>query len=272
MAEQLVGDVADVAIEAIDWIMEREDVPTLSPFGEKIARTIDHHIARNADFSTVMQYLWTFVGNGAPIRRAGNSAQYRYNFYKGSLTLWESAEIEGNIQHIDLGCGGGTFAHALLEWCQARGVEFNKITLYGYDYAPKMIKAARMIHGLIRNWHTGDIPNLNAYDDYGLMLEEIPANPIEPTHYIITAGYVIAGNNNDQTIGDFTSIIAEVVREAGGHPCSLIICDSNTVRPLAPAYNRLTESLLANGVNVNTHTNTLNSSDRRIAELHIQGD
>ena len=259
MREQRIGDIA---IEAIDQIIEREGIFV----SEEIAKATSYHIARNADFSTVMQYLWTFVGNGAPKRRSNNRARYRIERYLYALSQVQLGQER--IQHIDLGCGGGTFAHALLELI---GVEFDKVTLYGYDHAPEMIKAARMIHGLIQNWHTGDIPNLNAYDDYGLMLEEIPASPREPTHYIITAGYVLAGNNNDQTIGDLTSIIAEVVRKADNDPCSLVVRDANTVGELAPAYNRLVENLQVSGINVQTQASTLNSNDMRIARLHRQG-
>lgn len=247
--------------------MYRERVPTQSIFGEEIARTISHNIVRNADFSTVMQYLWTFVGNGAPRRRPNNYPRYRIGRYKYAISQCNQPMAE-NIQHIDLGCGGGTFAHALLEWCQAREMEFNKVSLYGYDYAPNMVKAARMIHRFIQTQHTQDIPNLHAHVDYRVMLEEISENPPEPTHYIITAGYVLANNLDEQTTEEFASIITTVVNKAGNHPCSVVVYDSNTVLPLAPAYNRLVGSLQANGVDVNTlHEET----GLRIAGLYQQG-
>lgn len=259
MQERRIGDIA---IDAIDWIMDSEPVQR---------RIVGYTIERNATFSDVMQYLWTYVGNGAPRR----SSQFRYHpryrilRYKSALSHVQLGQER--IQHIDLGCGGGTFTQALLEWCQVRRIDFNRVSLNGYDYAPNMVKAARMIHHFTQTQHTQDIPNLHVCDDYRVMLEEIPENPPEPTHYIITAGYVLANNLDERTTEDFSSIIATVVNKAGSHPCSLVVYDSNTVRPLVPAYNRLVESLQANDVNVDTQRNTLHSREVRIAKLHRQG-
>lgn len=259
MQEQCIGNIA---IDAIDWIMRTNEgvfgMPDPIPETPATSYTID----RDATFSTVMQYLWTYVGNGVQKRHSQNYPRYRITRYRYALSQIQLGQER--IQHIDLGCGGGTFAHALLELCQERGIDFSKVTLYGYDHAPQMIRAANQIHNYIQGSRI--IPNLYAYSNYESMLEEIPTNPAEPTRYIITAGYVFA--NNPQTTEEFASIIAAVVRKANSHPCSLIVSDANTVRSLGPPYNRLVGSLRANGINVDTlHEET----GVRIAELHRQG-
>ena len=253
MQERRIGDIA---IDAVDWIMEHEYVPK---------QIVGYTIERNATFNRCMQYLWTFVGNGAPHRGQRYRPRHRFDFYKRIIRQYQSQIKGGLIQHIDLGCGGGTFSQAMLEWHQARGMEYNRVSLYGYDYAPNMVKAARMIHRYIQTQHTQNIPNLRAYNDYKVMLEGIPENPPEPTHYIITTGYVLANNNDEQAIADFVNIITTVVNKAGDHPCSIIVCDSNTIRALAPPYDRLVRSLQSNGVNVITQ---YEEAGVRIAELY----
>lgn len=272
MQERCIGDIA---IEAIDFIMRSNigvlGIPEPNPETLATSYTVD----RNATFATVMQYLWTYVGNGAPRR----SFQFRYYprdrilRYKSAInTALPRQEQIQHIQHIDLGCGGGTFAHALLEWCQARDVEFDKVSLFGYDYAPQMIRAANQIHNYIQQFirsHYGRVvPNLYVYSNYESMLKEVPAEPSEATRYIITAGYALANNLDSQTTEEFASIIGAVVRKAGNHPCSLIVYDSNTVRPLAPAYNMLVSSLQASSIGVDTR---YESTGERIAGLHRQG-
>ena len=213
-----------------------------------------------------MQYLWTFVGNGAPKRRPNNYARYRIRRYLYALSQVQLGQEQ--IQHIDLGCGGGTFAHALLERCISEGVSLRKVRLYSYDYSKKMIKAAKVIHQLTRNQHTQNIPNLKAYSKYKKLLRAIPTKPKGSAHYIITMGYVLANNHSSDAIRDYTNIVKSILcSKARSNQCSLIVYDSNTVRSLAPAYTRLAESLQGNGVNVNTRKNTLNSNELRIAEL-----
>lgn len=263
MQERLIGDLA---IDAIDFIM-RSNIGVLGmpePIPETLATS--YTIDRDATFATVMQYLWTYVGNGAPINNPNNYARYRIGRYRYALSQAQLGQER--IQHIDLGCGGGTFAHALLELCQAMGIDLNKVTLYGYDHAQEMIRAAIRIHDYIQQFQSGTIPNLHAYSDHESMLEEIPAEPSEPTRYLVTAGYVLANNLDSQTTEEFASIIAAVVRKSGNHPCSLVVYDSSTVRPLTLPYNRLIGSLQANGINVDSlHEET----GVRSAELHRQG-
>ena len=260
----MVKRIGDIAIDAIDFIMCANQGVQGMPMPIPKTPATNYTIGQDATFATVMQYLWTYVGNGAPIKRPGDDARYRINRYRYALSQAQLGEER--IQHIDIGCGGGTFAHALLELCQERGIRFNTITLYGYDHAQEMIRAAIRIHDYIQFQRA--IPNLYAYSNYELMLEELPTNPPEPTHYIITAGYVLANNLDARTIEDFTSIITTVVDKADGHLCSLIVYDSNTVQSLTLPYNSLVGSLQASGINVDSlHEET----GVRIAELRRQG-
>lgn len=249
MRERQIGDLA---INAIDWIIDSECVSK---------KVVDYHIKRNATFSNVMQYLWTYVGNDAPINNPNNYARYRICRYRNALSRAQFGQ--GRIQHIDLGCGGGTFAHALLEWCQVRGIEFDKVTLYGYDYAPNMIKAARMIYRRIRSQHSEPVPTLYSYSNFNLMLEEMPTHLEDGTHNIITIGYVLA--NNSDAIDDFTAIIAGVIQNANDNHCSLIASGATTSSDqFRPAYDELVGNLETVGVQVNTWRE---GAGLRIAEL-----
>ena len=177
MTDQLIGDIA---VKAIDKIMQRKGIPQLG---------VGINIESGASFRNAMKYIWRHEGNGA-VHSGPKGHRYRIDRYRHAIHLAQPEQER--IQQIDLGCGGGTFTWALLEWCIREGIDLSTVRLHSYDYARKMVKAARLIHRRIRKRHTQDIPNLNARSNYLRMLESIPANPAEPTHYIITAGYVIA--------------------------------------------------------------------------------
>ena len=255
MTDQLIGDIA---VEAIDQIMERKRIPKLSS-----GITIES----NATFAGVMQYLWYYVGNGATARNPQFYPRHRTDFYKRILNL---AQIgRGPIQHIDIGCGGGTFTQALLECCQEQRISSDNVAIYAYDHALNAVKAAKRIHRLIQRRCTENIPPLHCLDDYESMLNLVPQNQSNATHYIITAGYVLANNLDQQAIGDFTAIITSVVDKSGDGLCSLVVCDTgNASNPdwamLEPEYDRLVESLEARGVVVNTRRQ---NTGWRVAEL-----
>ena len=267
MQERRIGDIA---IDAIDFIMRSNSrreggFVRAEPIPETLATS--YTIDPDATFATVMQYLWTYVGNGAPRR----SSQFRY-YPRDRILRYKSALShvqlgQERIQHIDLGCGGGTFTHAMLELCQSRGVDFGKVTLCGYDYAPQMIIAASRIHNYIQQFYGRIIPNLHAYSDYESMLEVVPTNPPDLTHYIITIGYVLASNSD--AIDDFTAIIVGVTQRANDNPCSLIARDATTSsNQFEPAYDELVANLEIAGVRVNTWRK---GAGLRIAQLHRQG-
>ena len=262
MADQLVGNIA---VEAIDQIMERKRIPKLSS---------GITVKSNATFAEVMQYLWYYVGRGAirPDRLEGH--RYRTNFYRDTLRQAQLDSVQ--IQHIDIGCGGGTFTWALLEWCISEGMDLDKIGLHGYDYAPKMVKAAKLIHRLISKRHSQNVPKLNVRSNYRKMLKSIPTTKSESAQYIITAGYVVANSlreeavNRNETVEDFTNIIVEVCAKANDNSCALVVCDtlnvdkSNGWATLGPSYDFLVESLETSGVQVDTWGS---GPGLRIAEL-----
>ena len=250
MPDQLIGDIA---VEAIDWIMEREGIL-------KLSSGID--VESDATFSEAMQYLRYYVGRGAIRSDRPEGHRYRTNFYRNAIHQVGLDSVR--IQHIDIGCGGGTFSWALLEWCVSEGLDLGKVKLHGYDYAPNMVKAAKSIHRLIRNRCSHDVPKLNVRSNYTRMLRSVSSSRFESTHYVVTAGYVIANNlgneatNGSEATEDFTDIIAEVCAKAGDNSCSLVVCDtlnedlSSGWATLAPAYDELVDSLETAGVQVNT--------------------
>lgn len=271
MQERWIGDIA---IDAIDFIMRSNSrreggFVSWDPIPETLAT--NYTIDRNATFDTVMQYLWTYVGNGAP-RRSSQFRYYpRYRILRYKSALSHVQLGQERIQHIDLGCGGGTFTHAMLELCQSRGVDFGKVTLYGYDYAPEMIRAASRIHNYIQQFIRSNcgrtIPDLYAYSEHEAMLEAIPASPAELTHCIITIGYVLF--NNPEAINSFTDIITRIRSTTGNGRCSLIVSDtrrSGNATQLSLRYEQLINSLQSSDINVNT---LFTDFGVRIAELRL---
>ena len=254
MQEHRIGDIA---VEAIDKIMEHHHID------EDI--NIGYTVESDATPEEVMQYIWRHEGNGA-IHSGPKGHRYRIDRYCDAIR--QAGNGTSRIQHIDIGCGGGTFTWALLEWCISEGVSLRKVRLHSYDYSRRMVKAAKIIHQFIQNQHSQDIPNLHAYSKYRNLLRTIPTNPNAPTHYIITVGYVIAHNLGEQMLQDFTEIITKVVGKAGNNRCSLIVCDAIQTSELGPAYEKLVNSLEVNGVRVNT---THGFYGTRIARLQLQG-
>ena len=250
MTEQLIGDIA---VEAIDKIMKRHNFDEDKYFG--------YTVEPDATPEQVMKYIWRYEGRGS-IHSGYRGHRYRIDFYS---KLIEPAKLaRPRVFHIDIGCGGGTFTWALLEKCLELGRDFKGVRLYSYDYSPNMVKAARGIYRYIRKRHPKRIPKMHAYDDYRVMLEDMPQTPAGSTQYIITAGYVLANNLDQQAKDDFTEIISSVCANAGNNPCSLVVGDSSVRAQLIPSYERLVESLEASGVVVDTMQQ---GSRWRIADL-----
>ena len=257
MQERRIGDIA---VEAIDKIMAH------SGFEKDIC--IGYTVEPDATREEVMQYVWRHEGNGA-IHSGHEGHRYRIDRYVNAIEqARRRSQKPIRIQHIDLGCGGGTFTWALLEWCISKGISLSKVRLHSYDYSKKMVKVAKAIHRFIQDEHTQNIPNLHAYSKYRKLLKAIPTEPKAPTHYIITAGYVIANNLDEQMIKDFTEIITTVVGKAGNNPCSLIVYDASQTAELGPAYKKLVASLEDNGVRVKARRT---SYRMRIARLRLRG-
>ena len=251
--------IGDIAVEAIDKIMEHHHID------EDI--NIGYTVESDATPEEVMQYIWRHEGNGA-IHSGPKGHRYRIDRYCDAIRqAWNGTS---RIQHIDIGCGGGTFTWALLEWCISEGVSLRKVRLHSYDYSRRMVKAAKIIHQFIQNQHSQDIPNLHAYSKASKLMKAIPTNPKRPAHYIITMGYVLANNHGNDAIRDYTNIIKSICSKARSNQCSLIVCDSNTRRPLDPAYTKFVDSLEDNGVHTTT-TNTWRFFDTRIARLQLRG-
>ena len=247
--------VGDIAVEAIDQIMQRKRIPH--------AR-VGFDVAQDATFRQVMQYIWRYVGNGTiqPERPQGQGHRYRIDRYRDLISQADITSAQ--IRHIDIGCGGGTFTWALLEWCISEGIDLKKVQLHSYDRSRKMVKAAKMIHQYIRKQHTQYIPEMRAHSNYMRMLRSMPTKPKSPTHYIITAGYVLANNHSDEAIEEFTAIIIKVIDKADDNLCSLIVGDASQTAELDPAYKSLVDSLEDNGVDVNTWRRAIGM---RIAQL-----
>ena len=245
--------VGDIAVETIDRIMQRKRIP---------CEIVGFHVAQDATFQQVMQYMWSYVGNGAirPERPQGH--RYRIDLYRDLISQADITSAQ--IRHIDIGCGGGTFTWALLEWCISEGMDLKKVRLHSYDQSRKMVKAAKMIHRYIRKQHKQNIPKLHAHSNYMRMLRSMPTNPKSPTHYIITAGYVLANNHSDEAIEEFTAIIIKVIDKAEDNLCSLIVGDASETAELDPAYKSLVDSLEDNGIEVDTWRE---SARIRIAQL-----
>ena len=166
-------------------------------------------VSADATLEAVVQYTeWYIAGRG------DTQPNYRYNRYysvlRNTLNAMQIQEAT-QIAHIDVGCGPGLFAWALLDWADEHEIEYSKLSLYGYDCCTEMVRLARMMRMQLLTLCPA-YPDLLYNDDYRTFLSRIAKTPRVYTDYLITFGHVLAGNHNSDDISGFRQIIEQIVQ------------------------------------------------------------
>ena len=147
--------------------------------------------------------------------RAYTRPTLRYDHYRNILDVVNISN-DDRVVHIDVGCGTGTFAWALLDWAQDKDIDFRNVNLYGYDWSEQAIYAARMIRLELKRKACPGFPELNYEADLETFKRRFSfVKPASNNVYLITFGHVIAGSHNPNSIADYLTIIhwVESVKE-----------------------------------------------------------
>ena len=182
--------------------MCEEHIPeaTMRPSSEVIA---------DASFAEVVQYADWYVAGRGDTEHDYRYSRY-YNVLKNTLNSMQIKE-DTKIAHIDIGCGPGLFAWTLLDWAEENEIDYDKLSLYGYDCCTEMIRLARKTRMRLLT-QCPAYPDLYYGDDYAAFLSGIATMPHVYTDYLITLGHVLAGNHNPDDISGFAGIIEQIVQ------------------------------------------------------------
>ena len=163
-----------------------------------------YDISRQSTLERVLQYTEYYAGGGREARWAGGNPHYRYDRYRGALARIDLPTIDSRrrLAHVDIGCGAGLFAWALLDWALGRGIRYSNISLYGYDYSKEMVRLARMMRTRLAQY-VSSYPVSRYSSDPNRLLRNLASNHQSGTVYLITFGYVLAGNQYDSDIASF---------------------------------------------------------------------
>ena len=198
---------------------------------DRLGRTgRDYRVPEHANIQQCLGYASKYV--------SGHTTQhYRYDRYRNKL-LYSLASNEdigraGTVVHVDLGCGPGLFSWVVYDHFSGTEVD---VQLYGYDYAPEMVRLAGMIQDELESQ-----VRLQCYHDARQLLADIPAAP-PPADVIVTLGHVLVQlADNQQAIGVFATILEHLTRKG---VCLVLAVDALGYRErFQRSFDRLCETL-----------------------------
>ena len=190
--------IYDCFIDIIHQVMTDQNL-------QQVSQQPSFEIRADSTLEEVLHYADWYVAG-----RAYLTPTFRYDNYR---RIFDAVDVDtdARIIHIDIGCGTGPFAWALLDWADDRRIDFRNVHLYGYDWSEQAIRAAQMIRlKLMENTCPG-FPCLNYTADLGTFKRSLSGIPSAPTNvYVITFGYVLAGNHDPEDLAVYLDIIRTV--------------------------------------------------------------
>ena len=173
-----------------------------------------YHISKHATLSRCIKYTMDYIVKG-------DRVHYRYNKYNGALLhhLNRNPVNTGTIIHVDIGCGPGLFTWVVLDHFRPRS-SIN-VESYGYDYAPKMVKLARLI------WKRfGEDERYSCHHNIEKLMTLLRNTKEMCPYILVTFGHVLIQTRGDyKAQADFALIIANLARLA---KCRIIAVDATT--------------------------------------------
>ncbi len=208
-----------------------------------------HEVPADATFEQVVQYTdWHTADR--PRRTAGGDGHYRYDRYAAVFNAGLGHNSSRRIAHIDIGCGAGLFSWAFLDWARAHQIEPGRLALYGYDHSSETIRLAWMMYHRLRTVYTG-YPRLRYYHKSEPFLQRLTKEHDMDTDYILTFGYVLAGNQTPDDMHIFTQIVDSIGDLNGSASYVLISSDATSGRHSSSSmkgWDTLLRALQARGV------------------------
>lgn len=229
--------IRDLYVSAIRKVMDKQGVA-----GAKTQPSCD--VSPNASLPDVLQYTDWYA-----TERGNEAEHYRFDRYRRAIN---HGLVNGGNKwaHIDVGCGAGLFSWAFLDWAVSRGVECSSVTLHGYDACPEMIRLAWMLRAKI----SPDVPcypDLHYEDNINAFIRKLGSKRID-ADCLISFGYVLAGNHNDDDIRAFQRIAAAVLDAAlPGRGVYLLASDATygeNLRLSTMGWEKLRAALRTRGV------------------------
>ena len=252
----LLKKAGQIAFGRIDAIMAERGI-------EKVS--VPYRVSASVSYTEAMQYARRYVGNGT----RGSGPRYRIDRYIKSLN--QAGITASGISLFDLGSGPGTFSWALLEWIAQRRQPIDNLRLVGLDHSAAMNAAALDIYAGIQQGMIS-VPPMQCYSSAPELIRHIRRLPSEQSHYLITLGYVLAGNHESaEMLETFTEIISAVVAKAkrSGQRCTLVVCDTETTSEshyrLEPGWDKLVSRLENAGIEILSSNEV--SEGTRVANL-----
>lgn len=192
---------------------------------EALSHKPSHQISKNATFANVIQYTDAYLG-----KELNTQSDYRYDIYRNMLA--NLAEGGGRIAHIDIGCGAGPFSWAFVDWATEKGVELNRVSLYGLDHCPAMLCLAQEIRSRLSD-AIPDYPDLHYYQEIDSLLDKLKEKHQEDKNYTITFGHVLVQvyeqEHPDEAINQFAQIVSQVYNMISDNSsCNLVAVDAST--------------------------------------------
>lgn len=195
--------IRDHYIDAIRAVMAKQGV-------QPAQYQPDHDITPSASLEEVLVYAdWYVAGTGDKKRH------YRFDRYRKALNA-VGLGSDKRIVHVDIGCGVGVFSWVVLDWAKERGIDPHNIRLYAYDPCQEAIKLCWMLRYRIQQAQGSHYPSLNYDHNLKAFTRKLSGVSSQgETEYLVTLGYVIAGNHNEGDIQSYHEIIQAVESAAG---------------------------------------------------------
>lgn len=191
-------------------------------------------VTATASLAEVIRHTAWYVGG-----HADRVLHYRYNRYMEVMSRYKPGACR--IAHVEIGCGAGLFSWVFLDWATAKGVEYDRLDLYGYDHSPAMLELARECRKRLL-LHAPDYPPLHYESEVAALCTKLKENRQDGTNYVITFGHVLAQAHSPEAIKSFTKILIEVLKLNG--ICILMAVDADQARAaFAKGWDALMNSL-----------------------------
>ena len=179
----------------------------------------NHVVSANTGWVEVVQHTEWYVGGSGDSR-----AHYRYRRYR--QVMGRLPPGEGREAHVDLGCGAGLFSLVFLDWATEKGVEYDRLDLYGLDHCPAMLQLAQETRNRLLQY-VPNYPALHYGGDVDALCNQLRENHREGTDYTITLGHVLVQAHTPDVIQNFTRVISHIVALIGpGRNCALVAVDA----------------------------------------------
>ena len=188
-----------------------------------------HEVGKNTSFKDVILHTDYYVGKGND-EKPNSCPHYRYERYRAFLRNLSTSGAR--MAHVDIGCGAGAFSWAFIDWATEKGVELNRVSLYGLDHSPAMLYLAQEIRSRLSDTIL-DYPDLYYYQDVASLLDQLKEKHQEDKDYTITFGHVLVQvyeqEHPDEAINQFAQIVSQVYNMISDNSsCNLVAVDAST--------------------------------------------